>query len=140
MQVFGNALAGNWLSILAMAAVCAVVIFGIVPLLAPLYIRTLNGFSDVKTKRIDSKEAEKMMKTEIKVNSVFKSLFYRDVKTVLREPAFFANGPLLVLILPVIMIVPIGFSLVSAGEGLKELGFAIRDFLHSDLYKTKGIY
>lgn len=140
MQVFGNALAGNWLSILAMAAVCAVVIFGIVPLLAPLYIRTLNGFSDVKTKRIDSKEAEKMMKTEIKVNSVFKSLFYRDVKTVLREPAFFANGPLLVLILPVIMIVPIGFSLVSAGEGLKELGFAIRDFLHSDLYKTQGIY
>ena len=57
MQVFGNALAGNWLSILAMVAVCAVVIFGIVPLLAPFYIRTLNGFSDVKTKRIYSKEA-----------------------------------------------------------------------------------
>lgn len=140
MQVFGNALTGNWLSILVMAAVCAVVVFGIVPLLAPLYIRTLNGFSDVKTKKIDAKETEKMMKTEIKANSVFKSLFYRDIRTVLREPAFFANGPLLILILPIIMVVPIGFSLVSAGEGFKELGLALKDFLHTDLYRTEGIY
>lgn len=140
MQIFGNGLAGNWLSILVMAALSAFVIFVIVPLLAPLYIKTLNGFTDVKTKKIDAIEAEKVLKTELKSNSIFKTVFTRDIKTVLREPAFFANGPLLILILPLIMIVPVMFTLVSQGENLKVLGESLEYILHIESFKTTGTY
>lgn len=140
MQIFGNALAGNWISILFMVLLCAVIIFGIVPLLAPLYIKTLNGFTDVKTKKIDAAEAEKLLKTELKANSIFRAVFNRDVRTVLREPAFFANGPLLILILPIVMVIPMVVGFMSAGEDLLELGYAIQELLYSDRFKTSGSY
>lgn len=141
MQLFGNALSGNWISILIMAAVCVFVIFVIVPLLSPLYIKTLNGFSDVKTKKIDSKEVEKVLHTEIKANSIFKTVFIRDVRTVLREPSFFANGPLLVLLLPIIMIFPLAITFMQSGENLKELGGFIKEYLtNEDLMVTIGYY
>ena len=112
-MIFAKAMSGNIVSILIMLALSAGIIFGILPLLAPLYIKSLDGFSDIKSKKISIEKAEIVLKKEAKTQSIFKTLLARDVKTMFREPSFFANGPLLIVLLPVIFAISFGVSFFS---------------------------
>lgn len=53
--------------------------------------------------------------------SVFHALFMRDVRNVVREPAFFANGPLFVFLFPVIFVLSFSIGFVASGQSLVEL-------------------
>lgn len=121
ISFLSDALNGKILPILFFIALSAIVIFIYVPLVSSLYIKTLNGFSDIKTKKISELKIEETI-NDIKTNSIFKALYFRDIKTVLREPTFFANGPLMVFLLPVIIIVSTLFSMkMQGGDLLGEL-------------------
>lgn len=114
LMFFTSALDGNVVSILVLLAFSALFILGAVPLLAPVYIKTLNGFSDVKSKKISAEKAHVVISKEIKSNSVFSTLFVRDLRTVFREPSFFGNGPLMLLLVPVLFTVSFLISFTAA--------------------------
>ncbi|MBP5567983.1 MAG: hypothetical protein J6X54_02030 [Treponema sp.] len=104
---YGSALTGNWLALLTVIAIGAIIFFGLVPLYSKLYKKSLDGFSNVRSKKMDNTQAEKLIQSDSKRNSVLKALYLRDIRTVFREPAFFANGPLMVFLLPAICIISI---------------------------------
>ena len=116
LMIFADAISGKILPMLLMLAISLVFIFGIVPLFAPLYIKTLNGFSDIKSKKISKQKAQDVINKNVKTNSVFSTLFTRDLRTMFREPSFFANGPLMLIILPVIMLLSGGISFFMASK------------------------
>ena len=117
LLIFANALSGKILPMFYMLAISGIFVLGIIPLLAPLYIKSLNGFSDVKAKKISKRKAQDVINKNVKTNSIFTTLFIRDLRTIMREPSFFANGPLLIIILPVIMLISGGVSFfMSAHE------------------------
>lgn len=129
VSLFANCLIGDWLSILIMIAVGALIAFVFVPLISPLYIRSLNGFSDVKTKKMNTEQVNKVLHDSVKGKSVFSAMYWRDVKTVLREPAFFANGPLMVFLMPLFFIVPTLFAMFKIdGVALDELTYTFYEF------------
>lgn len=136
------ALAGKWLSILAMTGIFAIIVFVLIPLVSPIYVSTLNGFSDVKTKKLENNQVENFLHKQIKSQSILKALYLRDIKTVFREPAFFSNGPLMIMIFPVIIIISVGFGLKSAGpnaisEVKNELQYIFNSAAPQDLKKIK---
>lgn len=110
LSFISSALTGNWLAILVFVAIEAALVFGILPLLAKPYLNTMNGFSDVRSKKIDNARADKLIQEESKRNSIIKALYLRDLKTVLREPAFFTNGPLSVILMPAIFFITLFIS------------------------------
>ena len=116
-----GALKGKIIPILILAALGSLVLFVLVPLFANLYIKTLNGFSDVKTKKISSEKAEEVINKDVRSFSVFHALFWRDVRNVLREPAFFSNGPLFVFLFPVILCISFVIGFISSGNNIGEL-------------------
>ena len=111
---FTSALDGKILPSLIMLAFTALFVFVLVPLLAPLYIKTLNGFSDVKSKKISTEKAHEVITKEIKSNTIFETLFIRDVRTIFREPSFFGNGPLMLILVPVLFTVSFVISFTAA--------------------------
>lgn len=115
-----GALKGKIIPILILAAVGSLILFVLVPLAGNIYIKTLNGFSDVKTKKITSEKAEEVINKDVRSFSVFHALFLRDVRNVLREPAFFSNGPLFVFLFPVILCISFGVGFISTGSSLGE--------------------
>ena len=116
-----GALNGKIIPILILAALASLVIFVLIPLFGKMYITSINGFSDVKTKKITELKAEQVIKKDVRSFSVFHALFRRDVINVIREPAFFANGPLFVFLFPVILSVSFVIGFVMSGESLSEL-------------------
>ena len=127
LMFFAKALSGNIISIILMLAISALFIFVLVPLLAPCYIKTLNGFSDVKSKKISTEKAQVVIKKEIKSNSVFSTLFIRDLRNVFREPSFFGNGPLLLLLIPVLFAFSFLISFTAAKDAnLSEVRYSLQ--------------
>lgn len=120
---------GNWLSIICLALIFAIILFALIPLLSGLYLRSLNGFAEVKAKKMSEEEAEKVLKKETKKQSLFHALYVRDVRTVLREPTFFANGPLIIIVFPLIMVVSLVAGFISSSGGnIEELIQEVRGF------------
>ncbi len=140
LKFISNALNGKTIPILVLVAISALIIFVYIPVMGKLYVKTFNGFSDIKSKKLTAEKAEEAIK-EIKTNSVFKAFYLRDVRTVLREPTFFANGPLMIILLPIIMAVAMGFSFAMEGESLSilktELANGIRNMDFAGLEKVK---
>ena len=116
-----GALNGKIIPILLLAALGSIVLFLLVPLFGKMYIKTLNGFSDVKSKKITSEKAEMVINNDIRSLSVFHALFVRDVRNILREPAFFSNGPLFVFIFPVIFILSFSVGFLASGQSISQL-------------------
>lgn len=131
LSIFSNAYNGNIISILVEIAICAMVVLVLVPVLSPAYIKTLNGFSDVKTKKIDTAKADEILKKETKAKSILNTLIVREIKTIFREPVFFTNGPMIVFLFPVIIIfsVAIGIFTQLNGKGFN----VVRNELISDV-------
>lgn len=123
-----GALSGKILPILVLLAISCLVVFVLIPLVSPLYVKTLNGFSDVKTKKINNDEAEQLIKEKNKVKSVFSALFSRDVKSILREPSFLANGPLVMILLPTIYIFIFVFTFINQGASFSKISEKILEF------------
>ena len=113
-----GALKGKILPILILAALSALILFVLVPLFGKMYIKTLDGFADVKSKKITAQKAEEVIEKDVRSVSIFHALFVRDYRNVVREPAFFANGPLFVYLFPVIFILSFGVGFIASGEGL----------------------
>jgi ABC-2 type transport system permease protein len=121
MPVFmyiSGALKGKILPILILAALSALILFVLVPLFGKMYIKTLDGFADVKAKKITAQKAEEVIEKDVRSVSIFHALFVRDYRNVVREPAFFANGPLFVYLFPVIFILSFSVGFIASGEGL----------------------
>ena len=116
-----GALNGKIIPILILAALGSLILFVLVPLTGKLYIKSLNGFSDEKSKKITSEKAEEVIKKDVRSVSIFHALFVRDVRNVVREPAFFANGPLFVFIFPVIFILSFCIGFIASGQSIGEL-------------------
>lgn len=112
-----NALQENIVSMLCLIAITAVIIFVLIPVLGKLYVNSLNGFGDVKSKKITKEQASQVLNKDLHSASLFKAFLWRDIKTVWREPTFFANGPLMVFLFPVIMLVSFVIGMLSAGSG-----------------------
>lgn len=129
LMFLSDGINGNILTMLVMLALSALVIFVLIPAISNLYIKTLNGFSEQKTKKLNQKETAQVFEKGLKRNSVFKSLYIRDVRTVLRESAFLANGPLIIVIMPVIFIFSFLVGFLSASEeGVSSLLISIQEF------------
>lgn len=116
-----GALNGKVIPILILAVAGSLVIFVLVPLFGNMYIKSLNGFSDVKSKKITTEKAAEVIKKDVRSGSVFHALFMRDVRNVLREPAFFSNGPLFVFLFPVIFGISFVIGFVASGENIGEI-------------------
>ncbi len=122
LMFFADAISGKIVPILVMAAIFAVIVFALIPLAAPLYIRSLNGFSDVKTKKITTEKAKDVLSKELKTNSIFHTLLVRDIRTIFREPSFFGNGPLMIILVPVMFLISFTVSFAAAkGSGIAEV-------------------
>ena len=116
-----GALNGKILPILLLAALGSLVLFVLVPLFGKMYIKSLNGFSDVKSKKITAEKAEEVIEKDVRSVSVFHALFVRDYRNVVREPAFFSNGPLFVYLFPVIFVLSFSIGFIATGNGIGEL-------------------
>lgn len=128
----------------------------ILPLLSPLYIRSLNGFNDVSTKKLQKGEEKAFIKSDIKATPLTKALFLRDVKSVLREPVWFVNGPIIIILMPIILLISAAAGLygsLSDMGGISSLPQLITDlsstinqwintnpqYISTILYSTAGI-
>ena len=74
-----------------------------------------------------TEKAEEVIKKDVRQISVFHALFMRDFRNVVREPAFFANGPLFVFLFPVIFIFSFVIGFIASGENIGELIQSIHD-------------
>lgn len=116
VKFLSGAISGEILPILLMLVVFAAVIFGLIPLCGKLYTKTLSGFADIKSKKLTAEKVRQVIDKDVHTQTIFSALYWRDVRTVLREPTFFANGPLMVFLLPFIMIVSFGIGFASSGN------------------------
>lgn len=122
-----GSISGKILPCFVLIGICAILIFVIIPVLSAGYIKSLEGFSDEKAKKLSAAQTKKVFSDEIKIHSIVKTLYLRDLRILWREPSFFANGPLLVFIFPAIMIVAFSFGMFSTG------GSGTMDALFEDL-------
>lgn len=107
--------------ILLLVAICVSIPSIILPLLSPLYIRSLDGFNEAKVKKIEKGKVAEFVKSDIKSTPVLFALFKRDVFSVLRESSWFANGPLTLIIFPVMFGISIVAGLSQGGVSISEL-------------------
>lgn len=108
--------------ILLLVAICISIPAIILPLLSPLYIRSLDGFNEAKVKKLEKGKEKEFIKSDIKSTPVLIALFKRDVVGVLRESSWFANGPLTLIIFPVMF----GISFVA---GISQSGVSISEVI-----------
>lgn len=133
-----SSLTGNIFSVLFMICLGAICVFVILPVIAPLYVKSLNGFTDTKSKKINKEEAKELI-NKTKVQSHFGALLIRDIRNLNREPTFFANGPLFVFLMPAIFIISFSVAFIGEGGVMKELFETVRNAFYSmnpGLYET----
>ena len=107
--------------ILLLIVACVSIPAVIIPLLAPLYKRSLDGFNESKIKKIEKGKEKEFIQSDIKSTPILIALFKRDVKSVLREASWFANGPLCLIIFPVIYGIAFVAGFMQSGVNISEL-------------------
>lgn len=83
--------------------------------LGPAYAASLSRFGDVKIKRI--KASRGFLERKLRKRSLRSTLFMREFRNMNREPVYFINGPMIVLLMPVI----VGIMVLAQGQNLGEL-------------------
>jgi ABC-2 type transport system permease protein len=68
--------------------------------MSAFYIQSIVGSNEVK--KSEKKYSEKEFQGKLKKNNKFYSLIKREVRIMNREPVYFLNGPMVILILPII--------------------------------------
>ncbi len=116
------------LKLLLLLATSAVFLFLVLPLISPLYRKTIIGFNEFSAKKLSKDKIDSFIQHDIKSTPVLKALLARDFKSLMREPAWLANGPLIILLLPIIM----GISLYASIRGnLEGIESALESFRQS---------
>ncbi len=116
------------LKLLLLLASSAVFLFLILPLISPLYRKTIIGFNETSAKKLSKDKIDTFIQNDIKSTPILKALIIRDFKSLIREPAWLTNGPLIILLLPLIM----GISLYASIRGnLEGIESALESFRQS---------
>ena len=100
------------------------------------YVKSIIGFNEESSKKMNKEEAHEFLSTDIKSTPLFWAVFKRDILTVLKEPSFFFNGPFVIILLPVVMIISVLGTLPKDGlDGLRTVlsNFGTADFSQSQL-------
>ncbi len=108
------------LKLLLLLATSAVFLFLVLPLISPLYRKTIIGFNEFSTKKLSKDKIDSFIQHDIKSTPVLKALLARDFKSLMREPAWLANGPLIILLLPIIMGISLYASIRGNIEGIES--------------------
>lgn len=108
------------LKLLLLLATSAVFLFLVLPLISPLYRKTIIGFNEFSAKKLSKDKIDSFIQHDIKSTPVLKALLARDFKSLMREPAWLANGPLIILLLPIIMGISLYASIRGNIEGIES--------------------
>ena len=82
----------------------------------PAYASSLSRFGDVKIKRI--KASRGFIEKKLRRRSLRLTLLLREIRNMNREPVYFLNGPFIVLLMPLIVVV----MFLAQGQSFSELG------------------
>ena len=115
------------LKLFLLLASSAVFLFLILPLISPLYRKTIIGFNETSTKKLSKDKIDTFIQNDIKSTPILKALIIRDFKSLVREPAWLTNGPLIILLLPLIMGVTIYIS-IKSNTNIDELESVLGTF------------
>lgn len=107
------------LKLLLLLASSAVFLFLILPLISPLYRKTIIGFNEFSAKKLSKDKIDSFIQHDIKSTPVLKAFLARDFKSLMREPTWLANGPLIILLLPIIMGISLYASIRGNIEGIE---------------------
>ena len=110
-----SGLLGGALWALANLAIGAVLAALAAIVLGPAYASSLSRFGDVKIKRV--KASRGFLERKFRARSLRFTLFMREVRNMNREPVYFINGPMIVLLMPVI----VAIMVLAQGQSLGEL-------------------
>ena len=100
--------------------------FLILPLLSPIYRKTVIGFNETTTKRLSKDKIDSFIKGDIKSTPILKAMLIRDFKSLMREPTWLTNGPLVIFIMPLIIVISIYVGL--RGNGGDNVTFILDSF------------
>ena len=107
------------LKLLLLLASSAVFLFLVLPLISPLYRKTIIGFNEFSAKKLSKDKIDSFIQHDIKSTPVLKAFLARDFKSLMREPTWLANGPLIILLLPIIMGISLYASIRGNIEGIE---------------------
>ena len=107
IRFFANSLAATSFSaaigsFLPFIAICVTIPAIIIGLLSGVYERTLDGFDEQSLKRLTAAETIMLIRREFTRHSVFTALLLREIHSMNREPAYLLNGPLSIILLPLL--------------------------------------
>ena len=89
-------------SFLPFIAICIAVPAAVIGLLSAVYEKTLDGFDEQSLKRLTTSETVKFIRRGFIRRSTFSTLLLREIRIMNREPAYLLNGPLTMILLPLI--------------------------------------
>jgi ABC-2 type transport system permease protein len=90
--------------------------FGVFTVLAPLYQRVIQGFSEQYIKKMNKAQSVSFLRTNTGRKSPLMALFLREFRSMNREPVYFLNGPFIIILLPVILGISLYFSMGDQGS------------------------
>ncbi|GAB1431485.1 hypothetical protein MASR2M29_01100 [Spirochaetota bacterium] len=73
--------------------------------LAGAYTRSLLGFNEESVKRLSASELKGFLGKKLKRKPVILALVDREIKNLNREPVYLLNGPFVIILLPLIMLI-----------------------------------
>ena len=118
---------GVLLKLLLLIAVGAVFIFLLLPLISSLYKKTVIGFNEISAKKISKDKIDTFIKHDIKSTPLLKAVFMRDFNSLIREPTWLTNGPLIIFIMPLIIFLSMYVGIKGNG-GIEGIEGAVASF------------
>ncbi len=94
-------------AILAMAIACLAGPALVVALMSGMYAKSLIGFNESHLKKLDAGDARSFIGRRMRSSSAFLSMVKREIRLMNREPIYLLNGPLIIVLMPVIFAVMI---------------------------------
>ncbi|TFG83253.1 MAG: hypothetical protein E4H20_05940, partial [Spirochaetales bacterium] len=104
------------LSVLALAATCLVLPVLAFLVLPKAYANSLIGFNETHLKKLDTAASSAFIASRLRKRPAFWSLVKREVNMMNREPIYMLNGPMIIVLMPLIfgvMIAVQGDTLLS---------------------------
>lgn len=126
----------SFIPILLLLIIPSLLAYVSIILLSKPYVKSIIGFNEEKSKKMNKEEAKEFLSTDIKSTPLFWAVCKRDILTVFKEPSFFFNGPFVIIMLPLVMALSILGT--SPNGGLQNLhttfsSFGIENFSESTL-------
>ena len=112
---------------LLLTAVGAVFLFLLLPLLSSPYKKTVIGFNEISAKKISKDKIDTFIKHDIKSTPLLKAVFMRDFNSLIREPTWLTNGPLIIFLMPLIIFFSMYVGIKGNG-GIEGIEGAIGSF------------